>query len=144
MRYIVDATISVLKDWLSLFLLGMGITLAPYEYIGGMFLALAGAAISRAWEKDQNRRRGITVEREGNFQFILVVLTAFFVATLAASVVRTHFPSWNVQLIMALSGFASRRIVLFGMIFVDNIYNRSDKLADKIINKVFPDEEGKK
>lgn len=126
---------ATLKDWVSLVLLAIGIKFSGDVFLGGLFLALAGAAISRAWEREIASRKGEPFPRESQFRFWLVVLTAFFVSLLVAIMVNAHFPDWSVQVCMAVSGFASRRLVYTAIGFLEGISNRGDTLAQKTIDK---------
>lgn len=135
---------SILRDSISLILLGLGITFAPHMYFGGLFLALAGAAVARAWEKDLAAKAGHPLPREGNVKLFLVIITAFFVSTLTASVVHTFWPDWSVQLVMAASGFASRWIVALAINTLISLSGKGGTLADKLVNKYFPDEKDQK
>lgn len=135
---------SVVRDAFSLILLGLGISFAPHMYIGGLFLALAGAAIARAWEKDTAVRAGLPVPREGNLKLTLVILTAFFVSTLTATGVHAFWPDWSVQLVMAASGFASRWIVGLAIHTLIVLSGKGGTLADRLVNRYFPEEKDKK
>ena len=135
---------SVFRDAISLILLGLGITFAPHMYIGGLFLALAGAAVARAWEKDLAIKAGTPLPREGNLKLTLVILTAFFVSTLTATTVHAFWPNWSVQLVMAASGFASRWIVALAIHTLIGLSGKGGTLADRLVNKYFPEEKDKK
>lgn len=133
-----DAVGSILRDWVSLVLLGLGITFSPHAYFGGLFLAFAGAAISRAWEEDAAKRAGREPVPETRSQFFLVLVTAFFVSTLMSITVHAYFESWSVQVVMAASGFASRKVVTLGLGIMNNIAKRSDTISERIIDRVLP------
>lgn len=143
MGQIMDSITAVLKDWVSLILLSLGITFAPHMYWGGLFLALAGAAVARAYEREQARKLGHELEREPTSVFWMVVTTTVFVSTLVAIFVNSYFPTWSVQAVMAISGFASRKIIVLLMTVTSNIARRGDQIADKVINKVFDDNQPK-
>ena len=135
---------SVFRDAISLILLGLGISFAPHMYIGGLFLALAGAAVARAWEKDLALKAGTPLPREGNLKLTLVILSAFFVSTLTATAVHAFWPDWSVQLVMAVSGFASRWIVALAIHTLIGLSGKGSTLADRLVNKYFPEEKDKK
>lgn len=138
MGRILEAIGTVLKDATSLILIGMGITFAPHVYFGGLFLALAGAAIARAWEKDQAEKAGHPLPKEGGFRLFLVILTAFFVSTLVAIMVMHFWPNWSVQLVMAVSGFASRKVVVLALSVIESLSHKGDTIANRWIDKAFP------
>lgn len=135
-----DTVTVILKDWVSLILLGLGISFSPHMYIGGLFLAFAGAAISRALEREKAHAYGDTIPRESVYRFWLVVITAFFVSTLTAIVVNVYFPSWSVQVVMGASGFASRKVVILCISIIESLSKKGDTIANRVVNKVFPEE----
>lgn len=138
-----DAVTGTLRDWVSLFLLGIGIQFSAHEYIGGLFMALAGAAISRAWEKEQSRRKGLPPSPESAPTLLLIAGTAFFVATVVASAIYSSFPGWSAPLVMASAGFASRRIIYMALGVVDGLAQRGDAMAQRIIDKFLPRQGGR-
>ena len=130
---------SILRDATSLVLLGLGITFAPHIYLGGLFLALAGAAVARAWEKDQAARAGHPLPREPNMKLTLVIITAFFISTLSAITVHYFWPKWSIQVVMAASGFASRWLVVLMINTLFSLSKKGDSLASRILNKILPE-----
>jgi hypothetical protein len=68
-----DAAAAATKDWLTLLFGGLGISFSPHEWIGGMFLALAGASLARHMEPEADRR-----------ELWAVMVAAFLVSHLAA------------------------------------------------------------
>lgn len=138
MQTLTDATAGTLRDWVSLILLGLGVQFSTHEYIGGLFMALAGAAISRAWERERARKAGCTLCRESNATLFLVAVTAFFVATVVAIIVKSRWSDSPAPMIMAAAGFASRRIVYGALNVVDGVARRGDSLAQRIIDKFLP------
>lgn len=144
MMRILEFVGSAVRDTFSLILLGLGISFAPHVYVGGLFLALAGAAIARAYEKDQAAQAGLPIPREGNMKLVLVVITAFFVSTLTASVVHTFWSNWSVQLVMAVSGFASRWIVITAINVLIHLSRRGNHIADRLVNRYFSQEKDQK
>lgn len=139
MERILEAIAAILKDWVSLALIGLGITFSPSAYIGGLFLAFAGAAIARAWEKDKAEKSGIQLPKESYTRFSLIVLTAFFVSTLVSICINAYFPNWSIQVCMAASGFASRKVVILALSVADNLSQKGDVLADRIADRVLPE-----
>jgi hypothetical protein len=76
-------------------------------------------------------------------KFWLVMLTAIFVSHLAAMGAESIWPTLPFQLVMAVSGFGSRYIVKVSLRAFGLLEERSDKLADAIIDKVLPDRDDK-
>jgi hypothetical protein len=118
---------AIVRDPLTLVLTGLGISFAPHEYLGGLLLALAGASIASAMSREQDRRR-----------FWLVMLTAIFISHLAAIGAESVWPSVPFQLVMALSGFGSQYLVKIMLRTFGLLEERSDKLADRIIDRIIP------
>lgn len=139
MGRVMEAVTGTLRDGFSLFLLGIGVQFSAHEYIGGLFMALAGAAISRSWEKEMARKNGVDLPQEAASQLFLVVATAFFVATVVSIMVYSYFPGWSAPVVMAASGFASRRIVYGALNVVDGVARRGDSIAQRLINKFLPE-----
>lgn len=118
-------------DWLVLLLAGLGISLAPHVYAGGMFMALAAAALARRLEPETDRR-----------ELLVVLGTAFLLASMVASI----FPSplaWGgmvipVQVKMAVTGFLSRSIARLAMRLTGLIEARSDTIADRLLDRILP------
>jgi hypothetical protein len=123
---------AIVRDPLTLILTGLGISFAPHEYLGGLFLALAGASIASAMNRDQDRRR-----------FWLIMLTALFISHLAAMGAEAIWPVLPFQLVMALAGFGSRYLVKMMLRVFGILEERSDKIADAIVDKVLSDRDGK-
>lgn len=124
---------AVVRDPIALILTGLGISFAPHEYIGGLFLALAGASIASAMNRDQDRRR-----------FWLIMLTAVFISHLAAMGAESIYPALPFQLVMSLAGFGSRYLVKMMLRVFGTLEERSDKIADRIVDRVLPDDEARK
>lgn len=122
------ATEDVLKDWLGLLFAGLGITFARHQWLGGMFLALAGASIARHIHPERDRR-----------ELWVVFLTAFVVSHLAAIIAHLWLPGWPVQLVMAISGFGSRRLARFASRFLDRIEARAGDVADRGLDRILPE-----
>lgn len=127
-----DNAESVVRDPLALVLTGLGISFAPHEYIGGLFLALAGASIATAMNRDEDSRK-----------FWLVMLTAVFVSHLVAMGAEYFWPKLPFQLVMALAGFGSRYVVRAALRVFGLLEERGDKLADAIVDKILPDQDEK-
>lgn len=125
----VESVEDVIKQPLNLIFTGLGITFAPHAYLGGLFLALAGASIASSFNEKQDRKG-----------FWIVMLTAIFVSHLAAMVAGNFWPSVAPQFVMAAAGFASRFIVKIAIRSLGIVEERSDKVADKIVDKFLPDD----
>ena len=138
MSSFLEAVGGLLKDWSSLLLIALGINFGGSAFWGGLFLALAGAAISRAWERETSIRAGKELPRESYARLFLVAATAFFVSVIVAIVAYAHAPNWSVQVCMAAGGFASRRIVYFVLSVLEHLGRRGDSVAQRILDKYFP------
>lgn len=112
------------KDWLTLFLTGLGITFAPHEWIGGMFLALAAAAFAMRSDPEQDQR-----------ELWLVLLGAFLASHLAGLAADKWTPNLPVQGAMAVAGFFSRRVTRFALRLAGMVEARGDQIADQIIDR---------
>lgn len=117
-----------LKDWLTLLLAGLGVTYAAHEWIGGILLAMAGAAFAMRADPEQDVR-----------ELWLVLLGAFLAAHIAGMFSVRYFPDFPVQAVMAGTGFFSRRITRFGLRLAGMVEGRSDKIAGRIVDKYLPE-----
>ncbi|MDE4059781.1 hypothetical protein [Phaeobacter gallaeciensis] len=117
------------QDWVSLLLAGLGISFAPHEFLGGMFLALAVASLLARHRKDPRK--------------IWAALgTAALAAILAA--VCWDMGGWDfvpVQLVMAAAGVLGRPAATVLVALQDRLEQRSTELADRAIDRVLPDDE---
>ena len=118
------------KDWLTLALAGLGISFAAHEWVGGMFLALAGAAFAMRSDPEQDLR-----------ELWLVLLGAFLASHLAAIAANKWAPGIPVQAVMAMAGFFSRRLTRFALRLAGMVEDRSDKIADRVIDRFLPDKD---
>lgn len=126
-----DHMADLAKDWPMLALTGMGISFAPHEYFGGMFLALAASAfVVRAYPE------------KNLMELWLVLLGAFLTAHVAAIGAFIWFPDLPVQVAMVTAGFFSRHVTRFALKLAGVFETRSDKIADRIIDKVLPGPDG--
>lgn len=120
-------------------LLGLGISIHPYEYFGGMVMAIGGSIL--AWRvSDADNRKA----------FFRVVGTGVFVATVMAELhqvaVTKPDPNWfwqvamflPVQLMMALSGFASGWFIRTILKVGGRLESQVETITDRIINKFLP------
>lgn len=118
------------RDWLTWFLAGLGITFAPHEWIGGLFLALAAATFSMRMDPERDQR-----------ELWVVLFGAFLASHLAALCAHVWFPDLPKQLVMVGAGFFSRHIARFGLRLGGLVEDRSDVLADRIVDKILPDDD---
>jgi hypothetical protein len=112
------------KDWLTLFLTGLGITFAPHEWIGGMFLALAAAAFAMRSDPEQDQR-----------ELWLVLLGAFLASHIAGLASDMWLPNFPVQVVMAAAGFFSRRATRFALRLAGMVEARGDRIADRLVDR---------
>ena len=119
-----DAIADHAKDWLTLFFAGLGISFAPYEWVGGMFLALAGAAFAMRSDPERDQR-----------ELWLVLLGAFLASHLAGMASNAWYPEFPVQVTMCVTGFLSRRLTRFTLKFAGIIEDKGDQIADKVIDR---------
>ncbi|RWR35006.1 hypothetical protein D2T29_00575 [Sinirhodobacter populi] len=113
-----------MKDWLTLALTGLGISFAPHEWLGGMFLALAGAAFAMRTDPERDER-----------ELWLVFLGAFLASHLAAIGAHLWMPEFPKQVVMAITGFFSRRVTGIALSVGGAVERRSDRIADRLIDR---------
>lgn len=128
---VVQHTESIARDWLSLFFTGLGITFLPHEYVGGLFLALAGASIASQFDKTDTDRRA----------FWAVMLVAFFISHLAALGAQVWLPNWSPQFVMAVAGFGSKFATRTALRVFGLLESRGDTIADRIVDRIIPGDE---
>lgn len=124
---IVSQSEALARDWVTLLLTGLGISFLAHEYIGGLFLALAGASIASHFDKETDRRA-----------FWAVMLVAFFVSHLAAIGAHAWRPEWSPQFVMAAAGFSSRYATRTALRVLGLLEKRGDRIADRIVDRVLP------
>ena len=124
-----EGTEAILKDWLSLMLTSLGITFAPHQFLGGLFLALAGAAIARALSPEKDQR-----------ELWLVFVTGAVAGVVSAEVLSLWWPAAPLQLVMFGAGFASRYLARFGIALLDRAEARTGDIADRVIDRVMPED----
>lgn len=120
----VDQATHYVRDWITLVLAGLGVSMMPHQYFGGLFLALGAASVMARHRKDPRK-------------IWMTVGTAALIATLVA-IGWSDAWSFPVQLAMAVSGFASKPIVNFMSRFLDRVEDRADDITDKFIDHVIP------
>lgn len=118
---------SVARDWLSLALIGLGITFPPGSYLGGLFLALAGASLATTLDSE-SRRLGI----------FGTLAAAFFISHMMVIVSQHFMPSLSPQMVMAVSGFASRYIARVCLRVLQRVETRSDAIGDHLVSRFVP------
>lgn len=130
-RTVVMKMEQVASDWLALLLAGLGISLWPHVYLGGMFLALSAAAVARMLEPEANR---------GELWVVLgtAALLAHLTAMVFPAIIELAQLSVAVQAKMAVVGFLSRSIARMAMRLTGLIEARSDTIADRILDRVLP------
>lgn len=117
----------VAKDWLMWALAGIGVSFPPHHYLGGLFLAAAGAAVATKMQPDQDKR-----------ELWLVMLTAWVVATVAAVLLSVYKPGFPPQIAMAATGFFSRFIARFFLALGGVLEARTDTIFDRVLDRVLP------
>lgn len=122
-----NAASNTARDWLTLLLAGLGVSLAPYEYFGGLFLSCAAASI-------------IAKQRRDPRKFWLIIGTAAFMATLAAIYGDAFHDSEYLppQVVMIIAGAASSWVASIVVRMMDRVEARSEDIADGAIDKVLP------
>lgn len=124
-----DVIANHVKDWLTLALVGLGVSFSATQWLGGMFLALAGAAFAMRSDPEQDVR-----------ELWVVMLGAFIVSHLAAIAVHHLYPEFPVQIAMMVAGFFSRRLSRMAFVLFAGVERRADSLSDRLIDRVLPGE----
>lgn len=122
----------LLHNWVALMLAGLGLSISGAEYLSGICLALALAAIARKYDPLKGRRLSFST-----------AVTAAVVATVTAMVVEHYFPDFPVQLAMAAAGFFSRNLVSMASRLGSRVEERQDDLLDRVVDKVLPGDDKK-
>ncbi len=124
-RLIADAA----YDYIALFLLGLGISLSPHEYFGGLFLAMSAATFI-AGQRNDPRKKWV------------ILLSAFFLATGVAWawpwVSERYGIGIPVQAPMATAGLLSKWVWPFIIRFLDRVLTRTETIADRAVDRVVP------
>jgi hypothetical protein len=121
-------------DGIGWLLLALGVTFSPHEYFGGLFFALACAMLVRHWFPEKDKR-----------EIWVTLLVAFLVATIGAEIYQWQFqdPPVPVQVAMAGLGLGSRLLVTLLMKLLFRAEQRSDEIADRVIDAKLPRRETK-
>ena len=123
-----DRAADVAKDWVSLALAGLGITVAPvHAWLGGMFLGLASAGIASKLQPEADR-----------IELFWVMLSGFLTSHLAALAAQVWLPSIPIQLAMMAGGFGSRFMTRFALKSLGIVEGRAGRIVDGAIDKVLP------
>lgn len=120
-------------DGIAWALLALGITFHAVEFIGGLFYALAAAMLTRHWFPELDKR-----------EVWATLLAAFLVSTIGAGVYNGFYNGEHpvpIQFVMAGFGFASRAAVRTIMGVVRGVESRTDQIAERLIDRVLPDDE---
>ena len=126
-----NAASDLAKDWLTLALAGIGVSFPAHHFVGGMFLAFAGAALAARMQPEQDKR-----------ELWIVVLGAFFAATILAQAAHSWRPDFPPQIVMAGGGFASRYLIRAALAMAGMIEARTDTLFDRILDRWLPPRDG--
>ena len=123
-----DTAAEVAKDWLTLLLAGLGITFAPaHEWLGGLFLGLAGAGLASKLQPEKDR-----------LELFWVMLSGFLASHLAALMAHVWLPSVPIQISMMAGGFGSRFATRFALKALGILEGRADRIVDGAIDRVLP------
>lgn len=116
----------VMRDWVFLALAGLGISIAPYEYFGGLFLACACASLVARRRNDPRK-------------FVAVIGTAALFATVAAIYgAGMDNPMWPPQIVMLIAGGASGVLLNLIIKLMVRVEDRSTEIADRLIDSKLP------
>lgn len=106
------------NDGVVIALAGLGITFAPNVFLGGLFWAIGGAMILREYSPSLRKTR-----RK------LTIITASFLAVLAAICVHQYYPDFPVSLAMAIAGILSVPLV-------KRFAARETEIVDAVLDKI--------
>lgn len=125
-----DFWADIAKDWVLLALAGLGVTFAPHDWVGGMFLGLAAAAFSMHVDPEQDR-----------IELWVVLVGAFIVTNAAAIIASRMVPDVPVQLVMTATGLLSRNIARIILRMAGRVEDKSGVITDRIIDRAIPHHE---
>lgn len=131
LRAAADTLNYVARDWLTLAFTGLGISTAPHEYFGGLFLACAGASIIARNRNDPRKLWSVIGT---------AALSATIAAIYGAGIESAVVPP---QIAMLLAGVGSGVAINLVIIILGRIEERSGEIADKAIDHFLPEDEGK-
>jgi hypothetical protein len=116
-------------DPMVLTLTGLGISFAPHQYYGGLFLALAAAVVAAKINPGKDRR-----------EWWVTLLTAAVFATFTAELISAYRPDLAPQFPMLMAGFLSRIFASGLLAAAQRIERRASDVADRMIDRVLPPE----
>lgn len=126
-----DLATDAAGNWIGMFFAGLGVSFAAHEWVGGMFLALAGAAFAM---RKTNRTETV----------VKVLLGAFIASHVGALLIHSYWPEVPLQIPMAIIGLFSQQIMRIAFGFGDKVESRADVITDKLIDKIISDSGDKK
>lgn len=129
MRFAIELASEAANNSFAWLMLALGVTFSPAEYVGGLFFALAVAAVINRTRKDPKK-------------IWLSVSTAAVCAAIAAWVVDHFETGWPPQLFMAAAGAVSYPAVAIFIRVTDHLHQRSEALADRVVDRVLPPTNG--
>jgi hypothetical protein len=137
-----EVATNVAQDWMVLALAGLGITLAPHEFWGGLFMAMSAAMIARymAPEKDQREVWLVLISAA-----VLAVFTAAVANYLRDPAHAKLPPDFPIQIAMAVVGFFSRFVISLALRMAGRVEHKADDLTDRVVDRFLPasqDKEG--
>jgi hypothetical protein len=128
-----NQTSNPVLEVVALTLAGLGISYAPHVFLGGMFLALAGAfAAARILSAEM-------IKNAKPLSFWGTVSTGFFVSMIVALATDHWFHDFPVQFMMGVAGFVSSFVGPAILKIVARLSQRTDVIADRALDKVLPD-----
>tara|TARA_R110000868_G_scaffold300043_2_gene560356 strand:- start:962 stop:1351 length:390 start_codon:yes stop_codon:yes gene_type:complete len=127
-----QTAIDLARDGLTLALAGLGISLAPHEFFGGLFLALAAGSL-------------VARHRKSTKKLISIMATAAITAVITV-VATQQFDHWGYapQLVMAAAGGASSWILNIFVSVMDGVQERSGTISGRIVDWFFRSSGGEK
>lgn len=130
-----EAVTNAAQDWMVLALAGLGITLAPHEFWGGLFMAMSAAMIARymAPEKDQREVWLVLISAA-----VLAVFTAAVANYLRAPAHAALPPDFPIQIAMAVVGFFSRFVISLALRMAGRVEHKADDLTDRVVDRFLP------
>lgn len=134
-RKVVNAAADGVAGWLSNYvsvgLLGVGITMAPSEFFGGFFLALSAATV--IW------RRTPSEARDG---YLGAMFTSCVIVISVAALCNYRWPDMPAQLPMIGAGFLSSFLVRALMRVGGRIEGESINIFDRLLDVFIPKKGG--
>ena len=123
-------------DIVAALLAAFGVSTTGIDFLGGLALGMAGAmAASRIIAAGM-------VPNAKSLGVFATFLTGAFVSIVSAMIAQWAFPSMLVQLPMAVGGFLSSLLAPFALRLFQRVLGRSDEVADCVLDRVLPEEDG--